>query len=201
MYATVHQFRRILAREGEGWGRMLAAGLHARPGCLGACTLAQVAGATGVVVTFWPDHDGATAAAGSPPASGWTWFDTGVYQVAFTGSASGAAKFAQATWFDGPRRRELAEAELRAGRDRIWPVAREIDGVGCCYLLQADDRACLVLGFADRIETIEAVQKAAMGTELLPGEDVALLPGPDRIDLHHVSYAALPALTAAGEQR
>lgn len=201
MYATVHQFRRTLVNEGAGWGRMLAAELQARPGCLGACTLAQVAGATGAVVTFWPDHDGAAAAAASPPVNDGTWLDTGVYRVAFTGSAAGEPRFAQATWFDGPRRQELADAELRAGRDRIWPAARQVDGVACCYVLQADDRACLVLGFGGSIETIEAVQKAVMSTELLPGEDAALLPGPDRVDLHHVLYAALPALTAAGEPR
>ncbi len=45
--------------------------------------------------------------------------------------------------------------------------------------------------------TIEAVQDAIMATELLPGEDPALLPGPDRVDVHRVSHAALPAPAGA----
>jgi hypothetical protein len=37
------------------------------------------------------------------------------------------------------------------------------------------------------------MQQAIMSTDLLPGEDPALLPGPDRVDLHRVLHAALPA--------
>jgi hypothetical protein len=198
MYATVHQFRRAFAREDAGWGRMIAAELSAGADCLGACTVAQLAGASGVVVTCWPDR---ALAAATPPSSAWTWLGAGVYRVEFTGSAPGEPAVAQLAWFDGPRRAELAEAGLRAGRDRIWPAVRQLAGIGDSYVLRGDDGASLVLGFADRVETIEAAQRAVMGTELLPGEDAALLPGPDRIELHRVVFAGLPAPAMAGGSR
>ncbi|GHE77377.1 hypothetical protein GCM10017786_03450 [Amycolatopsis deserti] len=183
MYATVHQFRRAMRGEREKWGT-------AGPGCLGGCVLVQVAGMAGVVVTFWPDQDSAAAAR---PECEQTWLDSRVYRVEFSLHAPGEPRFAQATWFDGPRREEVADAERRAGRDRIWPAVRDLPGLGTCYVLAGEDRASVVLGFADSVETIEAVQRAVMTTELLPGEDEALLPGPDRVDLHRVLYADLPA--------
>ncbi|WP_236796927.1 hypothetical protein [Amycolatopsis sp. GM8] len=198
MFATVHQFRRSLNREIADWGRQLAA----RPGtgCLGVCTLAQVAGTTGAVVAFWPSRDRADAALTSPPGD-WTWLDAKVCRVDFTGSAPGRPRYAQLTWFDGPRREDVAEAELRGGRERIWPAVSKIDGIGDCYVLRGDDLSGLVLGFADSVETIEAAQRTVMSTELLPGEDPAMLPGPDRMDLCHVVFAELPVPAAAGDPR
>ncbi|WP_431928608.1 hypothetical protein [Amycolatopsis tucumanensis] len=175
MYATVHQFRRSSGDGDEDRGT-------SRPGSLGGCVLAEIAGAAGAEITFWPDRDSAAAGGGSA-----------VYQVEFTGTAPGEPRFAQLTWFAGPRRQEVADAGARAGRDRIWPAVREVPGAGNCYALVGEDNACLVLGFADSVEAIEAAQRAVMTTELLPGEDEALLPGPDRVDVHRVLHADLPA--------
>jgi hypothetical protein len=181
MHATVHQFRVPLGTPEPDLG----------PGALGACTLTQVAGLAGAVVTFWPDAATAGEAAARRPA-GTTWLDTGVYRVAEVQSASAVATFAQITWFDGPRGADQSAAELRAGRDRVWPAVRELDGVGTTYVLLAEDRALVVVSFTASIETIEATHRAISSTELLPGEDPALLPGPDRVDLHRVLHAALP---------
>lgn len=194
MYATVHRFRREPAREEAGWGRTIAS--EVSTGCLGSCTIAQLAGSVGAVVAFWPDRPVAMA-----PGSAWIWLDATVYRVEFTGSAPGEPTVVQATWFDGPRRAELAEAGLRAGRDRIWPAVRGLDGVAGTFALRGEDGAALVLGFADRIETIEAAQRAVLSTELLPGEDPALLPGPDRIEVHRVVFADLPAPVMTGAAR
>lgn len=184
MHATVHQFR----------GRPGPADLGR--GALGAGTLTQVAGLTGAVVTFWPDATTAAEAAALRPA-GTTWLDTGVYRVAEVQSASDAAAYAQITWFDGPRGADQSAAEMRAGRERVWPAVRDLDGVGTTYVLMAEDRALVVVSFAASIETIEATHQAISATELLPGEDPALLPGPDRVDLHRVLHAALPAPAGA----
>ena len=61
----------------------------------------------------------------------------------------------------------------------------------------AEDRALVVVSLrrVDRDDRGDAA--AIMGTELLPGEDPALLPGPDRVDLHRVLHAALPAPAGA----
>ena len=40
---------------------------------------------------------------------------------------------------------------------------------------------------AESEQALLDMQKAIMGTDLLPGEDPALLPGPDRIELYPVS--------------
>ena len=42
--------------------------------------------------------------------------------------------------------------------------------------------------------TLDAIARAVMSTELLPGEDPALLPGPDRIEIHHVIGYHLPRI-------
>ncbi|MFJ7218744.1 hypothetical protein [Amycolatopsis sp. NPDC098790] len=184
MHATVHHYRSPLGTPDFG------------AGALGTCTLARLGGLTGAVVTFWPDAAAANEAAARRPA-GTTWLDTGVYRVADVHSASDAAAFAQVTAFDGPRSADQSAAELRAGRERIWPAVRGIDGVGTTYVLLAEDRALLVLGLAASIEAIERTREAIDGTELLPGEDPALLPGPDRVDLHRVLHASLPAPAGA----
>jgi hypothetical protein len=179
MYATVHQFRGPLGD------------LH--PGALGTCTLSQVGGLSGAVLAFWPD---AAAAAEARQPAGTTWLDTGVYEVADVRTASAEPRFAQLSWFDGPRTADQTAAERRAGTERIWPAVRDIEGIGPSYVLTAEDRATVIIGFAASIEVIETVQRTIMSTELLPGEDAALLPGPDRIDLHRVLHADLPETAA-----
>jgi hypothetical protein len=186
MYATVHQFR----------GRLGDLG----PGALGTCALTQVGGLAGAVLAFWPDAASAGAAAAGRPA-GTTWLDSGSYEVADVRASAVPPRFAQLSWFDGPRAADQAAAERRAGTERIWPAVRDLDGVGPAYVLTAEDRAMVVVSFAATIEAIEAAQRVIMSTELLPGEDPALLPGPDRIDLHRVLHAALPEPAAAGAAR
>ena len=184
MHATIHQYRSPLGTHDLG------------EGALGVATLTQLGGPAGAVVTFWPDAAAAAEAAARRPA-GTTWLDTGVYRVTDAHWASDAAAYAQLTWFDGPRGAEQSAAELRAGRERIWPAVRDVEGVGASYTLIAEDRSLVVVGFGASTATIEAVQEAIMATELLPGEDPALLPGADRVDLHRVLHAALPAPAGA----
>lgn len=200
MYATVHQFRRSLEGETGGWGHALAAELHPGTGSPGTCTLAQVGGMTGLVVALWRDRGSALAAADHrTPGT----FDARVFEVADVEGGPAEAKIAQATWFDRPLTQAEADAADFGGRERIWPVVRKLSGISGSYVLTAEDRSTLVLGFTESIEAMEAAQKAIMSTELLPGEDPALLPGPDRVDVHHVLHTSLPSLGLAsvGERR
>lgn len=198
MYATVHQFRRSHADESAGWGHALAAELHPGTGSPGTCTLAQVGGLTGLVVAVWRDRGSALAAADRrAPGT----FDARVFEVSDVEGGAAEPRIAQATWFDRPLTQAQADAARFGGRERIRPAVRGLDGVGGFYVLTADDRSMLVLGFTGSIEAMEAVQKAIMSTELLPGEDPALLPGPDRIDVHRVLHTSLPSLGLVGEPR
>ena len=198
MYATVHQFRRSHADESDGWGHALAAELHPGTGSPGTCTLAQVGGLTGLVVALWRDRGSALAAADRrTPGT----LDARVFEVSDVEGGAAEPRIAQATWFDRPLSQAAVDAADFGGRERIWPAVRKLDGVGGFYVLTAEDRSTLVLGFTESIEAMETVQKTIMSTELLPGEDPALLPGPDRVDVHRVLHTSLPSLGLVGEPR
>jgi hypothetical protein len=95
--------------------------------------------------------------------------------------------YAQLTYFDGPRTPEQLAADDFAARERIIPAVRALGHQFHGYLLRRDDGAQVVLIIADTKQALLDAGKAIMATELLPGEDPALLPGPDRIELYPVS--------------
>jgi len=94
--------------------------------------------------------------------------------------------YAQLTYFDGPRSPEQLAAHDFAARERIVPAISELDHSYRVYVLRRDDGSQIVVSIADSEQALLDAQKAIMSTELLPGEDPALLPGPDRIDLYPV---------------
>ena len=94
--------------------------------------------------------------------------------------------YAQLTYFDGPRSPEQLAAHDFAARERIVPAISELDHSYRVYVLRRDDGAQVVVSIADTEQALLDAQKAIMGTELLPGEDPALLRGPDRIELYPV---------------
>ena len=94
--------------------------------------------------------------------------------------------YAQLTYFDGPRSPEQLAAHDFAARERIVPVISELDHSYRVYVLRRDDGSQIVVSIADSEQALLDAQKAIMSTELLPGEDPALLPGPDRIELYPV---------------
>ncbi|MBC6451443.1 hypothetical protein [Actinokineospora xionganensis] len=97
------------------------------------------------------------------------------------GSPAGVAAF---LYFDGPISDEVHQAAERAHRERIAPAMRTQPGVSRALVLwQPQRRTALVVSTADSVESIEAGQRAVATMELLPGEDAALLPGPDRVEL------------------
>ena len=94
--------------------------------------------------------------------------------------------YAQLTYFDGPRSPEQVAADDFAGRERIVPAVSKLGHSYRVYVLRRDDGSQIVVSIADSEQALLDAQKAIMSTELLPGEDPALLPGPDRIDLYPV---------------
>jgi hypothetical protein len=100
-------------------------------------------------------------------------------------------------YFDGPRAPEQVAAEDLAGRQRIWPAIRNLGGLVGVYVLRRPDLGFVVITLTTSAEALDATARAVMSTELLPGEDPALLPGPDCIEIHHVTGYHLPAVAAA----
>lgn len=197
VYASVHQFHRSLPHEIDGWAEVLAATLHEGQQPVATCTLAQLAGLSGAVVTFWTSREEAESAADRRVSGPVTWQDSGCYEVVAMqdGVAAGQSpSYAQLTWFDGPRSPAQVAADDRAGRERIWSAVRDVAGSVGAWILRADGLGMVAIGLATNVETFEAIQQAIMATELLPGEDPALLNGPDRVDIHRVLFAELPVL-------
>jgi hypothetical protein len=104
--------------------------------------------------------------------------------------------YAQLMLFDGPQSPEVVAAADRADVQRIRPLLEAnpqvIDDVVAQYdLRQADGgRALLMVTGAEA--TLDAVVELVMTSDLLPGEDPALLPGPTRVE----RYVVVGSLTA-----
>ena len=94
--------------------------------------------------------------------------------------------YAQLTYFDGPRTPEQIAAGDFAGQERIRPAVSRLGHRFRVYLLRRDDGSEVVVSIADSEQDLLDAQKAIMSSELLPGEDPALLPGPDRVELYPV---------------
>jgi hypothetical protein len=198
MHATIHQFRRSVAAAFPPDGAALARNLHGSAP-IGSCTLAELAGIEGCVLAFWPTEDTAAAAVARRTPTGPNWLDATAYEVVEFHAGSAAdqmPQFGQLVCFDGPRSRAESDAAERAGRDRIWPAARNVPGIVAVHVLRDVDNAMVVVTLATSIETHEAVQRAILATELLPDEDPALLRDPDRVQIARVVAVQLPAMTA-----
>ena len=171
MFATVHPYRRT------------AGPVQVPPDASGGIVVDHLEGDEGTVVALWPDE------AQEP---------TGMraYRLVdrFDGVAAGRTPlFAQLTWVNGSGDPAVARAAERGGRERIHPAIRDVDGlVGVLVFRSADDRI-VVVGLATGQETLAEVRYRIGRTPLLPGEDPALLPGAERIELGRVLRADVPA--------
>ena len=100
---------------------------------------------------------------------------------------------AQIAYFDGPRSPEIVDASERAGRERIMPAVsadHEIRaGHRGTFVLRQPDGTQLVLVLADSAATLDRGDAVITATPLLPGEDPALLTGPDRVERYEVVAA------------
>lgn len=112
--------------------------------------------------------------------------------------------YAQIVKFDGPRGPELVAASDRAGKERIVPAVSadpEVRaGLVGTFVLRRPDGAEVVIIVAETEEILERGNKIIDATPLLPGEDPALLPGPDSVETYEVVRAFGPAFTPSGVQ-
>ncbi len=101
--------------------------------------------------------------------------------------------YAQLIYFDGPRSAALIEANERAGRDRIMPAMAAhpqlADQLVANYALRQPDGGEVVIVITKTEEALRAGQQLIDTMDLLPGEDPALLPGPDRVETYEVVSA------------
>ena len=181
MYATIHPFRRSAVAGADPHGIVHTVLGGAEPA--GTVVVEHQDGDEGTVVAMWPD--GGSVPVGTRP-----------YLLAdrVDGAAAGRAPlFAQLTWVNGTGDAAVARAAERGGRERIHPAIRDVEGlVGVLVFRSADDRI-LVVGLGTGLETLAEVQGRIARTPLLPGEDPALLPGPDRTEVGRVLRADIPA--------
>jgi hypothetical protein len=103
--------------------------------------------------------------------------------------------YAQLVHYDGPRSPELVAAGDRAGLERIMPALRADDqvrdAVVATFVLRGPDGSEVIVIVCDTEEALQRGNELIMQTTLLPGEDPALLPGPDRMQ-------TLPVVRAFG---
>jgi hypothetical protein len=88
--------------------------------------------------------------------------------------------------FDGPLSEARKAAATRGFEERIMPALLRVPGHIGTMLLAGPGDAVVVVGLATTVEALEAGGIAVNSTELLPGEDPALLTGPDRFAAHRV---------------
>ncbi|MGY1603315.1 hypothetical protein [Geodermatophilus sp. SYSU D00815] len=149
---------------------------------VGSVEVAHLDGGGSTTLAFWPDEESAPAG-------------ERVYRVVdgFDGAAAGRTPlFAQVTWLNGAGDPAVARAAEVGGRERIHPAVRDVEGLVGTLVLESADHRIVVLGTATSLEAHTEVQERIMRTPLLPGEDPALLPGYDRLELGRVVRADVP---------
>ncbi|GAB2458263.1 hypothetical protein [Jatrophihabitans fulvus] len=100
---------------------------------------------------------------------------------------------AQIAWFDGPRSPELVAAAEYAGTRRVVPALMAdpqcAAGHVGTFVLRSPDGGEMVVVLTESEAVLDRAGQIIMSTPLHPGEDLALLPGPDRVSRHAVAYA------------
>ena len=167
------------------------------PGFRGAVVLTTESGDT-TALTLWGTRADAELLGERLPAGRSTPPQTEeIYEV--DEDLAGLAATAQPTaafvgQFDGPLSTAQINAARRAGRERLAPTLGQVPGlVRVLGLWHPLDRKMMVMHLAESREALTGVTRAVTTTPLLPGEDRALLPGPDRVRPHRVlAYRVAP---------
>lgn len=110
------------------------------------------------------------------------------------GRPHGSGTSAAVLEFAGPRNAVQVAADRRASRERVSPAAMQVEGNLGALVLRAADGAMVTVAFADSPATLEASSRAILSTPLLPGENPALLGGPQRYTTCNVVGDAVAAL-------
>lgn len=100
---------------------------------------------------------------------------------------------AQLVIFDGPQSPELLAAAELADTQRIKPLieanAQIRDDIVAQYDLRQPDGGRALLVITGTQATLDALTELVMTSELVPGEDPSLLPGPSRAERYTVAEA------------
>lgn len=153
------------------------------------------------VLSLWPSAEAASSArAALAPAAGGTVVRDEVYEVLhdIAGGAPAGARPAAAALldFDGPISHAVFAAAERGFHDRIRPLLAGLTGcIRGIVLWQPDTGAQVVVNVTDSLEALGASERAINSAPLLPGEDPALLPGPDRVSVQTVRFASRPSIS------
>lgn len=179
--------------------------LEGHPGFRGVHLMLQIGSRRGFSVTLWDSRENAEAASertqevmGPRPFT--LDFDE-VYEI-LAGDAGptavAEAAVAQVLWFEGPLSAAQVNAMRRAGEERIQPAVDKVPGhAGTYALCHTGNSAIVVVILATSTDALNRIADAALSTPLLPGEDPALLIGPDRIELYtHEAYSLAEASVA-----
>jgi hypothetical protein len=162
------------------------------PGLRGSMTLSELSGPAGAVLTVW---DNRTSAVSYPEAPGQAARGYDVVDIGAGPAAGVPPTHAALLYFDGPEAPEKAVAAEFAWRQRIWPAIAELPGLVAVCALRQDEPGTLIIHLGTSLAALETVGQTVMSTQLLPGEDPALLPGPDRIAFHRVANYAMSVRT------
>jgi hypothetical protein len=188
----------------EAAERRLMEIVPAHPGFAGLCLMEAVEDtAEGALLTLWRTEEDARMASarteeerrGPRPV---TLFSDRIYHVEGLFEGPDAAETPGAAvivYFDGWHDDEwLASARFAHDR-RLAPTVRQVPGIiGGFALWCPHERDGAVVNLAVSLEALVRAEKAVNSTELLPGEDPALLTGPDRAVVHRVSgHVGAPA--------
>lgn len=184
--------------DAEAMQRKVVDVISGHPGFAGLYLMDQLGSGRRVMLTLWRSRDEAAAASARTRAElGPRPFELEVdetYEVVddWSGPASseeaGAASYLQ---FETPMNQARFDAGVRATKERIQPALATVEGaVRSMALWDADARRLVVFGFATSLDTLDAAGRVANSTELLPGEDPALLAGPARYDLCRIVATA-----------
>jgi hypothetical protein len=141
-----------------------------RPGFSGGYVFGQLGHDRLTVLTFW------STGAGFEVDDEWAGHDP-----------DASAQAAVVLWFDGPLADPVLKAAKYAGQHRLVPAVEATPGtVRGWALLDPARRTMCVINLVASVDALDALAHAVNNTELLPGEDPALLPGPDRVETNRV---------------
>jgi hypothetical protein len=197
MYLSIHPLRRVLDPDpGPGLGLDALALLSAAAGTepVASWTGHQPGSSTGAVLAIWaeqPAAAGAAACDGTLP--GRVVVEVGQYVPVgwIRPGRHQAPAVLQLLRFDGPRGAVHRQADELADR-RIAPVLTEVPGLAGGISGYDADGGRWLATFADSLDALLAARDWIFRTELLPGEDPALLTGPDQLQVLHLVQAGVP---------